>query len=160
MSGAAAWRGLGFLGLWLVLAGPGAAGLLVGLPAAALAAWTSLRLLPPAGRGLRPWPALRLAGEVMRASVTAGLDIAFRALDPRGRVRPCEVAVPLRLPPGPARDGFRLLASLQPGTLPAGLDAEGRLVVHALDAGLPVAVETRAAETLFAAAAGHRLRHG
>ena len=157
---AAARRGVLFLGLWLVLAGADPLGLAFGLPAAALAAWASLRLLPPSGHVLRPLPALRLGAEVLLASVTAGFDIALRALDPRRGVWPGEVAVPLRLPPGPARDGFRLLASLQPGTLPAGLDGAGRLVVHTLDTRLPVAAETRAAEALFAAAVGQEVRPG
>ncbi len=160
MSMAAARRGLPFLGLWLVLAGPDPSGLAFGLPAAALAAGMSLRLLPASGRAPRLRPALRLGAAVLQASVGAGIDIARRALDPRRGVRPGVVAVPLGMPPGPARDGFRLLASLQPGTLPCGLDGAGRLLVHALDTGLPVAAEMRAAEAMFAAAAGRAVRHG
>ena len=44
--------------------------------------------------------------------------------------------------------------------LPAGLDAQGRLVVHAVDTGLPVQREMQAAEALFAAAAGWDAPHG
>jgi multicomponent Na+:H+ antiporter subunit E len=157
----AALRGLALFGLWLVIGGSGApADLAVGVAAAALAAWVSLRLLPPSGHTVRPLPALRLALGIIRSSVTAGLDIARRALDPRLPLRPGLLVVPLHLPAGPARDGFRLLASLQPGSLPAGLDASGRLAVHALDTSLPVAAETRAAEALFAAAAGRDAPHG
>jgi multicomponent Na+:H+ antiporter subunit E len=159
---AAARRGAAFLGLWLVLSGGAPAGLVFGIPAAGLATWASLRQLPPSGGGaFRPLPALRLGLGVLRASLLAGLDIARRALDPRLPLRPGTVAVPLRLGPGPARDGFRLLASLQPGTLPAGLDAQRRLIVHALDTGLPVAAETQGSEALFLAATGGReVRHG
>jgi multicomponent Na+:H+ antiporter subunit E len=157
---AIAWRSAAFLGLWLVLAGADPAGLLFGLPAAALATQASLRLLPPSGRTIRPWPALRLGFGVLRASGAAGLDIALRALHPRLPLSPGMVAVPLGLPPGPARDGFRLIASLQPGALPAGLDGKGRLVVHTLDIGLPVLRETRDAEALFAAASGREAGHG
>jgi multicomponent Na+:H+ antiporter subunit E len=146
------------LGLWLLLEGVDPAGLVCGVLAAALATWASLALLPP-GPTPRPGESLRLAANVLRATLAAGLDIARRTLDPRLPLHPGHVAVPLALPPGPARDGFRLLASLQPGTLPAGLDAEGRLLVHALDTALPVAAETQAAEALFAAAAG-QARHG
>ena len=156
---ATTWRGAAFLGLWLLLAGPDPLGLAFGLPAAALATWANLRLLPPSGLALRPLPAFRLGREVLRASVMAGFDIARRALDPRLPIRPGEFAVPLSLPPGPAQDGFRLLASLQPGTLPAGLDAQGRLVVHTLDIDLPVERETRETEALFAAASGRGAGH-
>ncbi|MFC7691277.1 monovalent cation/H+ antiporter complex subunit F [Paeniroseomonas aquatica] len=87
-------RGLPFLGLWLVLAGPDPSGLAFGLPAAALAAGMSLRLLPASGRAPRLRPALRLGAAVLQASVGAGIDIARRALDPRRGVRPGVVAVP------------------------------------------------------------------
>jgi multicomponent Na+:H+ antiporter subunit E len=160
VSAAAAWRGAAFLGLWLVLSGGGLAGLAFGLPAAALAARASLRLLPPGRGALRPGPALRLALDSLRAALAAGLDIARRAFDPRLPIRPGMVAVPLHLPPGPGRDGFRLLASLQPGSLPVGLDAAGRLLVHALDTGQPVAAEMQAAEAHFAAAIGRDAGHG
>ncbi|WP_270939209.1 Na+/H+ antiporter subunit E, partial [Falsiroseomonas oryzae] len=120
----------------------------------------SLALRPPADRALRPVAALRLGFGVLRASVGAGIDIARRVFDPRLPIRPGLVAVPTGLPPGPVRDGFRLLSSLQPGTLPAGLAGEGRILVHALDTRLPVEAETRAAEALFAAAAGREGQGG
>jgi multicomponent Na+:H+ antiporter subunit E len=158
--GAAARRGAGLFGLWLVLgSGTAPADLAVGAMAASLGVWASLRLLPPARGGLRPGAALRLVGEILRASVAGGLDIARRVFDPALPIRPGDVVVPLALPPGTARDAFRLLLSLQPGTLPTGLDSEGRLVLHALDTAQPVAAETRAAEALFVAAAG-RGAHG
>jgi multicomponent Na+:H+ antiporter subunit E len=157
---AAAWRGPLYLGLWLVIAGGDPAGLVFGMPAALAATWVSLRLLPPADRALRPLAMLRLALGILRSSVAAGLDIALRALDPRLPIRPGLVTVPLRLPPGPARDGFRLVASLQPGTLPAGLDAGDRLVLHALDTSLEVAREAVATEAQFVEAAGGARAHG
>jgi multicomponent Na+:H+ antiporter subunit E len=154
-------RFLGLFGLWFVLGGGMApADLAVGAAAAAYAAHLSLRLLPPSGHALRPIAALRLAVAVLRASLGAGIDIARRAFDPRLPIRPGTVILPLGLPPGPARDGFRLLSSLQPGTVPAGLDRDGALAVHALDTRLPVERETRAAEALFAAAAGREAPHG
>jgi multicomponent Na+:H+ antiporter subunit E len=157
---AAAGRGAAFLGLWLLLAGSDLAGLVCGVPTAALAAWASLRLLPPSRRAIRLGPALVLGSGVLRDSVAAGFDVALRVLDPRLPIRPGAVAMPLGLPPGPARDGFRLLASLPPGALPAGLDAQGRLVVHALDTRLPVQRNLEAAEALFAAATGQEAAHG
>ncbi|HYI82030.1 MAG TPA: Na+/H+ antiporter subunit E [Acetobacteraceae bacterium] len=157
---AAARRGAAFLGLWLLLAGSDPVGLVFGIPAAALAVWASLRLLPPSGRAMRLGPALVLGLELVRDSVAAGFDVARRALDPRLPIRPGTIPVALKLPRGLARDGFRVLASLQPGALPAGLDAQGRLVVHALDTALPVQREVQAAEALFTAATGQDAAHG
>lgn len=151
----AATRGLCFFGLWLVLSGKaGPADLAMGALAATLATRVSLRLLPPSRYRIAPRAALRLGLGILRASALAGLDIALRALDPKLPIRPGLVAVPLGLPPGLGRDGFCLLTSLQPGALPVGSDAEGRLLVHALDTGLPVARETLALEASFAAAVG------
>lgn len=155
---AGAGRFVAFLGLWLVLAGADPAGLVVGLAAAALAARLSLRLLPPSGHAVRPGAVLRLGLLLLRDSLAAGLDIARRALDPRLPIRPGLVAVPLRLSAG--RDAFRLIASLQPGTLPVGPDGEGRLLVHALDTGLPVEAEAARTEALVAAALGRDAPHG
>jgi len=152
---AAAMRGLGLFALWLVLNGKVApADLAMGAVAAALATWVSLRLLPSSPHGAAPGAVLRLGLGTLRASASAGFDIALRALDPKLPIRPGVVAVPLDLPPGLARDSFCLLASLQPGTLPVGLDAEGRLLVHALDTSLPVARETRVLEGSFTSARG------
>lgn len=148
---AAALRGVALFGLWLALGGgTGPADLVMGAIAAALAAWVSLRLLPATGSGARPVAVVRLAVGLVRVAVVAGFDIAFRALDPKLPIRPGDVAMAPALPPGAARDAFRLYASLAPGTLPSGLDAEGRLIVHALDTDQPVEREIRAAEALFA----------
>ena len=153
MAAATLVRASGFFALWLALdSGTKAADIAVGLLAAALATWASLALSPPVPRRFAPLATLRLGLSVLRGSLVAGFDTARRALDPRLPIRPGEVAVPFGLPPGPARDHFRLLASLQPGTLPVAVDPEGRLLVHALDTRLPVEQETRAAEALFAAA--------
>ncbi|RAI59202.1 Na+/H+ antiporter subunit E [Roseicella frigidaeris] len=153
MAAATLLRASGFFTLWLALdGGTQAADLAIGLLAAALATRASLALSPPVPRRLAPLAMLRLGLSVLRASLVAGLDTARRALDPRLPIRPGEAAVPFGLPPGPARDQFRLLASLQPGTLPVAVDPDGRLLVHALDTRLPVERETRAVEALFAAA--------
>ena len=103
-----------------------------------------------------PWPVavspLALAAAVLRTlgqSVVAGIDIALRALDPRLPLRPGFVVYPARLPPGPARNVFCVLASLAPGTLPAGMDADGAIIVHCLDSGQPVAAQLAAEEQLL-----------
>ncbi len=143
-----------FLGLWLILAGFDPGGLVFGLVAAALATWASLRLMP--GRmSLAPWAALRLAGLTLWQSLLAGVDIAWRAFDPRLPLQPGLVAQATALAPGAARDGFTALASLAPGALPSGTDAEGALVIHALDTRLPIARNLSDSEALYRRAAGH-----
>jgi multicomponent Na+:H+ antiporter subunit E len=93
---------------------------------------------------------LRLPGQVL----VAGAVVARRALDPRVAVRPGLVAYASCLPAGLARDGFLALASLMPGTLPAGEDADGRVLVHALDLGQPVTEDMAREEAGFARAVG------
>ena len=143
-------RGIGFLVLWLILAGlnPG------DLPAAAVAVvaatWTSLRLLPPRGSRLSLPGIARLALHFPRQSLMAGIDIARRAFDPRLPLRPGFVTVSLRLPPGMRRDAFCAFASLLPGTLPTDTNDDGTLLVHCLDVGEPVAAQMAADEALFA----------
>lgn len=156
--GAAITRWLGFLCLWLVLtgtwAGTGIVDLVVGAATANLAAWASLRLLPPAAH----WPpALALAKLIARflwQSVLAGADVAWRALDPALQLRPGFLRHPLRLAPGSARSAFCAFSSLLPGTLVAGSEPDGALCVHCLDVGQDVPAQMRAEETAFRAAAG------
>jgi multicomponent Na+:H+ antiporter subunit E len=52
-------------------------------------------------------------------------------------------------------DAFCALTSLAPGTLPAGPDKSGAIVVHCLDVGQPVASHLAADEDLFIRAMGH-----
>jgi multicomponent Na+:H+ antiporter subunit E len=126
----------------------------VGLAAAAAAAWTSLRLLPASGARLRPLALAAFASRFVRQSVVAGADVAWRALDPRMALRPGFVISPLRQPPGGARSAFCALSSLLPGTLPAGFDENGAMIVHCLDTRLPAAENLAAEETLFMKVAG------
>lgn len=53
-----------------------------------------------------------------------------------------------------------MLASLVPGTLPAGLDGGGAMLVHCLDVGQPVAAQLAIDEALLARAVGARHEHG
>jgi multicomponent Na+:H+ antiporter subunit E len=155
-----ALRFAGLLGLWLVLAGADPLDLPFGLVAAGAATWTSLRLLPPSAVRLRPFAALRLAAELLREVAAGGVDVAWRALHPRRPITPGLLRHGMTLPAGVAQDGFRALASLQPGSLPAGTDTDGALVVHCLDTSQPVAAGLTRAEALFAATLRHDPRHG
>ena len=69
-------------------------------------------------------------------------------------------ACPLRLAPGPARNAFCTLASLLPGTLPAGSEPDGALRVHCLDLGQDVPAQMSAEEAIFLAALGRAAGDG
>lgn len=149
VASAAVLRGTGLLVFWVLLSGGGPADLPVGIIAAAAAAWASLRLLPPAGGRLRPVALARLALRFPVQSLIAGADVARRAFDPRLPLHPGLVHYPTRLPEGPARHAFASLMSLLPGSLPAGADATGGMLVHCLDTRQPVAAQLAAEEVRF-----------
>ncbi|MGB7789583.1 MAG: Na+/H+ antiporter subunit E [Terrimicrobiaceae bacterium] len=124
--------------LWLVLDGAKPAGLLIGLPAAALAAWISLLLLPPSRNRPRLMALLSLGWHFLRSSVVAGVDVAIRAFHPRLPLRTGFVTCECRIPTGSRRDLFLSMSSLMPGTLPVA-EEDGRIVLHCLDTEQPVA---------------------
>ena len=147
-------RWTGFLCLWLVIFGAGDPDLAVGAAAAAAATWTSLRLFPPGRLRLRPVALARLVLRFFAQSAVAGVDVARRALDPGLPLRPGFVRCPMRLAPGPARNAFCTMASLLPGTLPAGSDRGEALLVHCLDVDQDVPAQMAAEEAMFVAALG------
>ena len=127
-----------FVALWLVLDGVKPAGLLIGLPAAALAASTSLLLLPPSRSRPRLMARLSLGGHFLWSSVVAGVDVAIRAFHPRLPLRTGFVTCECGIPTGSRRDLFLSMSSLMPGTLPVA-EKDGRIVLHCLDTRQPVA---------------------
>lgn len=149
---AGALRTLGFLAFWFILGGSGA-GLAAGLPAAAAAAWVSLRLLPPAPNRPHLVPAVLALLHFLRQSVLGGIDVARRALDPRMPLAPGLITCELRLPPGPARNAFRAEISLLPGTLVAAVEGD-TLTIHCLDRHQPVVAELAREEGLLTRALG------
>jgi multicomponent Na+:H+ antiporter subunit E len=148
-------RAILFFCFWLMIAGYDPADLPIGLIAAALAAWTSLRLLPPAKVKLRLLALVTFALHFMRQSVSAGVEVAWRAFSPRLPLDPGFVVYPCRLRSAGARSAFCAVSSLLPGTLPAGADEDGVLLVHCLDVGQPVTANLAAEEALFSRAIGH-----
>lgn len=148
-------RAAGFLGFWLILSEFSAVDLLVGALAALMAASVSLRLLPPRRSTLRPVVLAGLAVRFLQQSIWAGIDVAWRALDPRLPLRPGFVSYRPRLPPGPARNAFLTMTSLLPGTLPCGPYEEGGLAIHCLDVSQPVVEQLTVEETAFSRAVGH-----
>jgi multicomponent Na+:H+ antiporter subunit E len=151
---AAGVRGAMFLVLWLVLTAGKAADLAAGIVTAGLATWVSVHLLPPAPLRLSVLALATFALRFFRQSILAGVDVAWRALDPRLPLRTGFVVYPSHLPSGQARSAFCTLASLLPGTLPADQDQSGALVIHCLDMGQPVAAQLSEDEDLFRRALG------
>lgn len=119
-------------GGWLMIAGWSPANAAVGVPAAALAAWAGVVLITPA-LPLKPLRVLRYAAVFIWRSVAGGVDVAWRVFKPGMPLHPGIVKVAPRLPDGLPRLLFRALASLQPGSLACGVDAEGNLLFHCLD---------------------------
>src|SRR5207344_3406361 len=101
-----------FLILWLVLDGVTLAGLLIGLPAAALAAWFSILLLPPSRSRPRLIALLSLGWHFLWSSVVAGVDVAIRAFHPRLPLRTGFVTCECRISTGSRRDLFLSMGSL------------------------------------------------
>src|SRR5262245_56306113 len=138
-------RAAGFYALWVILSGLTPLDLLVGAPAAVIATWMSLRMLPPGQWRFRPLALTLLVLRFLKQSIGAGIDVARRALDPRLPLRPGFVTYPVRFPPGMTRNAFTALTSLLPGTVPAG-EESGQLVYHCLDVDRPVVAELAAEE--------------
>ncbi|HXX49737.1 MAG TPA: Na+/H+ antiporter subunit E [Xanthobacteraceae bacterium] len=142
-------RAIFFFIFWVILYGVKPADLLVGVLAAIVATWASLRLLPPGRVRLRPIALVQLVLRFPLQSIVAGIDVARRALDPRMSLRPGFVLYRPRLPSGPIRNAFCTMVGLLPGTLPSGSDEKGDLVIHCLDVSQPVAEQLATEEALL-----------
>jgi multicomponent Na+:H+ antiporter subunit E len=140
--------------LWLVLSGGGVGALPVGIATAAIATAVSLALMPPTRLRPRPLACAALLLHLPWAALKAGTQVARLALDPRRRPAPAHVVFMPRLPPGRARDAFLAYASLLPGTLPAGPDTSGGIVIHALDGTAGVLASLAEEEARFVRAFG------
>jgi multicomponent Na+:H+ antiporter subunit E len=158
--GSAILRAAGLFGFWLVLTGADTGDLAAGLVAAVAATWASLRLMPAQPWKVRPIKLAQFVQHFLRQSVAAGIDVAWRALDPQLRLRPGFVVYQPTLPPGTARDGFCAIMSLLPGTLPCGPAEDNGLVIHCLDVAQPVAEQLAAEEALCMQALGGAQRDG
>ena len=144
-----------FLAFWLMIAGYNPSDLPIGLIAAAAATWTSLRLLPRVKVQLRLLSLATFTLHFLRQSVSSGVEVAWRAFNPRLPLNPGFVVYPCRLRTAGSRSAFCALSSLLPGTLPAGSDEKGALLIHCLDVGQPIAANLAAEEALFSRAIGH-----
>lgn len=148
---AAVLRWAGYLALWVALIGLEPVDLVVGAFAAALATWTSLRLLPPGAHPLR-WAGLpRLVLGFLGHSVGAGIDVARRAFSPSMPLRPGFLRYQTGYGRGPARNAFASFTSLLPGTLAVHDDDRG-LLYHCLDLDQPVVDQLAAEEAIVSRA--------
>jgi len=153
-------RAMCFLALWFILM-PSVkpADLACGLIATIVATQMSLRLLPPAAGRLRLGALLVFVPHFLAQSVLAGIDVARRALDPRLPLQPGTVVYRVGFPPGTARNGFAIITSLLPGSLPVDETADG-LVYHCLDIAQPVAEQLADEERRLGGALISGERHG
>ena len=119
-----------------------------------MATWASLRLLPAGPWSFHPVALTQLVLRFLRQSIVAGVEVAWRALDPRLPLRPGFVVYRTQLPPGSMRNAFCTMTSLLPGTLPSGIDENDGLVIHCLDITQPVAEQLATEEALLVQALG------
>jgi multicomponent Na+:H+ antiporter subunit E len=147
-------RALSLFAFWLVVSGLKPLDMAAGAITAGVAAWISVRLMPPGELSVRPLGLALYAMRMLRQSVVAGFDVAWRALDPRLPLRPGFVHYQSRLAPGIARSAFCTTTSLLPGTLPCGTEPDGAVVVHCLDVTQPVTTQLAAEEASFVRALG------
>jgi multicomponent Na+:H+ antiporter subunit E len=145
---ALAFRFAFFLCIWLIVANWKTADFPVGVAASALALGISLFLMPRGDVSLRLVPLAVLTFRLLSFSIVAGIDVARRALLPRLDLNPGFVAVPLTLQPGTSRNAFLVYQSMQPGTLPTGVEGD-QLQVHCLDTSQPVVESVAADEALL-----------
>lgn len=153
-------RALLFFALWVIVdqsAKP--ANLLIGVIATAGATWTSLWLLPPETGRVRIAMLLGLLPRFLWNSLSAGIDVARRALSPSMPLDPGFVDYPARLPRGSARNAFELISSLLPGSVPSG-ETEATIEYHCLDVGQPVVEQLAREERAHAPAFVAGRRHG
>ena len=157
---AAATRAALLFGVWIVVdqsAKP--VDLLVGLLAATVATWASLKLLPPARGRVRVGRLLGLLPRFLWQSLVAGLDVARRAFAPRPDLQPGFVDFRTQLAPGSARSAFELIASLMPGSV-ASDEGPGHIEFHCLDTRQPAAEQLAAEERAYAPALQGARRDG
>jgi multicomponent Na+:H+ antiporter subunit E len=158
--GVLALRALLYFGVWIVVdqsAKP--ANLVVGVLTCLAAAWVSLKLLPPTRGRVRLGRLLMLLPRFLWQSLVAGTDVARRAFAPKLDLQPGFVEYRTHLPPGSARSGFELIASLMPGSVPSD-EGPQHIEFHCLDTRQPVAEQLAAEERAYAPALQEEPRHG
>jgi multicomponent Na+:H+ antiporter subunit E len=149
-------RALALAAVWWILTGGDPASWKIGVPAVALALWTSVKLAPPVVR-FSVTGALSFSGFFLLQSLKGGVQVALLALHPKLDLRPVELELPLHLAPGPGQVILAATLCLMPGTLATGM-GNNRLRLHVLDVRMPAERELRDAERRIAHMLRERLR--
>ena len=136
--------------LWSIIAKGALSSWVVGLPCivAAVVAYQRLRVDGKPALQIRLIPGFSVW--FLWHSLRGGIDVAWRALQPKVQLQPGFLHYRLTLPPGPARLFLVNVVSLLPGTLSADIEGDV-LVLHALDTGSDVTTEVHEAETRVSA---------
>lgn len=140
------------LAWWILTEGESSAfgfGLIVAVPVGLV----SLRFFAPSTYRVSLLGGLRFAGFFLYRSLVAGLDIAWRLLQPSLPIQPGYYALATTLPVGGPRWLLANTLSLLPGTLSVTL-REQQLELHCLDTRMPIAAEVRRTERHIAAVFG------
>ncbi len=133
-------------GIWWILVSGDASSWWIGLPALGLAVTVSLLLLPAPGLlRLSPGGLALFLPFFLLQSFRGGIDVMRRALHPGLPLEPVLLYYRLGLEEASARVFMVNVVSLLPGTLSADLDGH-QLIVHALDARMPVREHLRELE--------------
>ncbi|MEP9379925.1 Na+/H+ antiporter subunit E [Aquabacter sp. CN5-332] len=146
-------RWLGFFAAWNIVAGHAPADLLAGACTAAFSTALSLRLWPGSRQGFRITTLPRFAIRFLRQSAVAGMETARLAFARHPEVTPGFLSVPTRCAPGMERDGFRAVASLQPGAMPVATMGD-TLLMHCLQQDPAIAAQLAEDERAFLAVVG------
>lgn len=123
-----------FAGLWWLITQGRADAWLVGVPAVALAVFASIQLSSHALPRLSITGLIGFLGLFLRESVSGGIDVARRTLEPKLRIEPGFKNYRLRIRDPGARVLLINCIGLLPGTLAADWDGD-QAELHLLDAG-------------------------
>jgi multicomponent Na+:H+ antiporter subunit E len=139
--------------LWAIIAKGNLSSWVVGLPSIIFAVIVYQRLRLPEKTIIRAGLLPGFAAWFLWHSVLGGMDVAWRALQPKVQLEPGFLRYRLTLPPGQARVFLVNIVSLMPGTLSADIE-DDVLVLHALDATKKATAEVREAELRVSALYG------
>jgi len=135
--------------MWVVISRGDLTSWVVGLPSITLAVIVIDRLHARGKQGIHVGMLPGFIAWFLWNSFRGGIDVALRALKPRLSLHPGFIHYPLHIPQGHARLFLVNVVSLLPGTLSADVEGDD-LVLHALDTGADIIVETAYAERRIA----------
>jgi multicomponent Na+:H+ antiporter subunit E len=138
---AAVYRAALFFAGWLVLSGGMLSDWMFIALLLAVVVAVSLITVRPGEWRFHPRAVVNFLPWFLRRAMSGGLDVAWRVLEPRPRIKPGLATIPIQ---GTEKQRLLLafLVSLLPGTASCAL-SEDTLVVHCLNVDHPVEEETR-----------------